>query len=241
VQGSIRSHKSIRSQLFEQQQQQQQQASMMMMQAFTLLFTLVVVTVGSASGFAPLPSSRRALVRTTTATHAVAKAKVAGAGSTKDKKKDTPKKDIPTPATTTKKDIVETALAAGSFSTLAAALGAADLIDTLKGEGPFTVFAPTDEAFAKLPEGTVDDLLKPENKEKLAGILTYHVLSGQKVMASSVLTMDGKKVATVNGASVVISVDGATVKVDDATVVTTDVDASNGVIHIIDSVMMPKA
>jgi uncharacterized surface protein with fasciclin (FAS1) repeats len=239
VQGSIFSHKSIRSQLFEQQQQQQQQASMMM-QAFTLLFTLVVATVGSASGFSPLPSSRRALVRTTMATHAVAKAKKAegvgaSAGSTKDKKKDTP-----TPATTSKKDIVDTALAAGSFSTLAAALGAADLIDTLKGEGPFTVFAPTDEAFAKLPEGTVDDLLKPENKEKLAGILTYHVLSGQKVMASSVLTMDGKKVATVNGASVVISVDGATVKVDDATVVTTDVDASNGVIHIIDSVMMPK-
>lgn len=136
-------------------------------------------------------------------------------------------------------DIVDTAVSAGSFKTLAAALGAADLVDTLKGAGPFTVFAPTDEAFAKLPEGTVDDLLKPENKEKLAGILTYHVLSGE-VMASTVVTMDGKKAKTVNGAEVTIGVKDGKVTVDDANVVTTDVKASNGVIHIIDSVMLPK-
>jgi uncharacterized surface protein with fasciclin (FAS1) repeats len=136
-------------------------------------------------------------------------------------------------------DIVDTAISAGSFKTLAAALGAADLVDTLKGAGPFTVFAPTDEAFAKLPEGTVDDLLKPENKEKLAGILTYHVLSGE-VMASTVVTMDGKKAKTVNGAEVTIGVKDGKVTVDDANVVTTDVKASNGVIHIIDSVMLPK-
>jgi transforming growth factor-beta-induced protein len=136
-------------------------------------------------------------------------------------------------------DIVDTAVAAGSFSTLAAALGAADLVDTLKGDGPFTVFAPTDDAFAKLPEGTVADLLKPENKEKLAGILTYHVVPG-KVMASSVLKMDGESVATVNGKSVKIGVKGDTVTVDGAKVVTTDVDTSNGVIHIIDTVIMPN-
>jgi transforming growth factor-beta-induced protein len=136
-------------------------------------------------------------------------------------------------------DIVDTAVAAGSFSTLAAALGAADLVDTLKGKGPFTVFAPTDEAFAKLPEGTVEDLLKPENKAKLASILTYHVLAGE-VKASTVVTMDGKEAATVNGASVTIGVKDGVVKVDEATVVTTDIAASNGVIHVIDSVMIPK-
>lgn len=136
-------------------------------------------------------------------------------------------------------DIVDTAVAAGSFSTLAAALGAADLVDTLKSKGPFTVFAPTDEAFAKLPEGTVADLLKPENKAKLAAILTYHVIAGE-VMASTVVTMDGKKAATVNGASVTIGVKDGTVTVDDATVLTTDIKTSNGVIHIIDSVMIPK-
>lgn len=136
-------------------------------------------------------------------------------------------------------DIVDTAVAAGSFSTLAAALGAAGLVDTLKGPGPFTVFAPTDDAFAKLPEGTVADLLLPENKAKLTSILTYHVLSGE-VMAETVVTMDGAKVATVNGASVTIGVKGGVVTVDDAKVVTTDVKADNGVIHIIDSVMIPK-
>ena len=136
-------------------------------------------------------------------------------------------------------DIVDTAVAAGAFSTLAAALGAADLIDTLKGKGPFTVFAPTDAAFAKLPEGTVANLLLPENKAKLAAILTYHVVSGE-VMASAVVTMDGKSAETVNGASVTIGVKDGVVTVDDAIVVTTDVKASNGVIHIIDSVMIPK-
>ena len=136
-------------------------------------------------------------------------------------------------------DIVDTAVAAGSFKTLAAALGAADLVDTLKSTGPFTVFAPTDDAFAKLPEGTVADLLKPENKAKLASILTYHVISGE-VMASTVVTMDGKTAATVNGASVTIGVKDGKVTVDDATVVTTDIKTSNGVIHVIDSVMIPK-
>ncbi len=136
-------------------------------------------------------------------------------------------------------DIVDTAVAAGTFSTLAAALGAADLVDTLKGEGPFTVFAPTDEAFAKLAEGTVADLLKPENKEKLASILTYHVVAGE-VMAATVVTMDGKSAETVNGASVTIGVKDGVVTVDDATVVTTDIKTSNGVIHVIDSVMIPK-
>jgi transforming growth factor-beta-induced protein len=143
---------------------------------------------------------------------------------------------IPKPALA---DIVDTAVAAGSFKTLAAALGAAGLVDTLKGKGPFTVFAPTDEAFAKLPKGTVEDLLKPENKAKLAAILTYHVVSGE-VMASTVVTLDGKKAATVNGASVTIGVKNGAVTVDDAKVLTTDIKASNGVIHIIDSVMIPK-
>jgi transforming growth factor-beta-induced protein len=136
-------------------------------------------------------------------------------------------------------DIVDTAVAAGSFSTLAAALGAAGLVDTLKGAGPFTVFAPTDEAFAKLPEGTVADLLKPENKDKLTSILTYHVLSGE-VMAAKVVTMDGAKVPTVNGASVTIGVKGGVVTVDNAKVVTTDIKTDNGVIHVIDSVIIPK-
>jgi transforming growth factor-beta-induced protein len=136
-------------------------------------------------------------------------------------------------------DIVDTAVAAGSFKTLAAALGAAGLVDTLKGKGPFTVFAPTDEAFAKLPKGTVEDLLKPENKAKLAAILTYHVIAGE-VMASAVVTMDGKSAATVNGKSVKIGVKGGAVTVDSAKVVTTDIKTSNGVIHVIDSVMIPK-
>ena len=137
-----------------------------------------------------------------------------------------------------KADIVDTAVAAGSFKTLAAALGAAGLVDTMKSAGPFTVFAPTDDAFAKLPAGTVEELLKPENKAKLAAILTYHVVSG-KVMASTVVTMDGQKVKTVNGqeVSIKVGVDGVTV--DGAKVVTTDIECSNGVIHIIDSVILP--
>jgi len=135
------------------------------------------------------------------------------------------------------KDIVDTAVSAGSFSTLVAAVKAAGLVDVLKGEGPFTVFAPTDDAFKKLPEGTLEDLLKPENKEKLAGILKYHVVSG-KVKAADVVKLTSAK--TVQGSEVKITVDGDKVKVDDANVVKTDVEASNGVIHVIDAVILPK-
>jgi uncharacterized surface protein with fasciclin (FAS1) repeats len=134
-------------------------------------------------------------------------------------------------------DIVDTAVAAGSFKTLAAALKAAGLIDTLKGKGPFTVFAPTDDAFAKLPAGTVEDLLKPENKAKLTAILTYHVVAG-KVMAADVVKL--KSANTVNGKAVQIKVDGGTVMVDNAKVVKTDIGTSNGVIHVIDTVLLPK-
>lgn len=133
-------------------------------------------------------------------------------------------------------DIVETAVKAGKFKTLAAALGAADLVGTLQGEGPFTVFAPTDEAFAKLPAGTVETLLKPENKAALTGILTYHVVPG-KVMAKQVVGLKGAK--TVNGQRVDIKVEGDTVMIDGAKVVTTDIACDNGVIHIIDSVILP--
>lgn len=136
-----------------------------------------------------------------------------------------------------KKDIVDTAVAAGDFKTLAAALQAAGLVDTLKGPGPFTVFAPTDEAFAKLPAGTVEELLKPENKEKLVAILTYHVVSG-KVMAKDVASLNSAK--TVNGKSVTISQQNGVVMVDNARVVKTDIAASNGVIHVIDTVILPQ-
>ena len=135
------------------------------------------------------------------------------------------------------KDIVDTAVAAGSFKTLTAAVGAAGLVDTLKGPGPFTVFAPTDEAFAKLPKATLDDLLKPENKAKLAAILTYHVVSG-KVMAADVVKMKSAK--TVNGQKLKVVVKGAKVTVDGASVIKTDIATSNGVIHVIDTVMLPK-
>ncbi len=136
-----------------------------------------------------------------------------------------------------KKDIVDTAVAAGDFKTLAAALNAAGLVDTLKGAGPFTVFAPTDAAFAKLPAGTVEDLLKPENKEKLVAILTYHVVSG-KVMAKDVVKLTEAK--TVNGKSVKVMAKGGKVMVDSANVVKTDIQCSNGVIHVIDSVLLPQ-
>jgi transforming growth factor-beta-induced protein len=136
-----------------------------------------------------------------------------------------------------KKDIVDTAVSAGSFNTLAAALTAADLVKTLKGTGPFTVFAPTDEAFAKLPAGTLDDLLKPMNKAKLKGILTYHVVAG-KVMAADVVKL--KTAKTVNGQNVTIMVKDGTVMVDNAKVTKTDIMCTNGVIHIIDSVILPK-
>jgi uncharacterized surface protein with fasciclin (FAS1) repeats len=139
------------------------------------------------------------------------------------------------PAFAQDKDIVDTAVGAGSFTTLAAALGAAGLVETLKGEGPFTVFAPTDAAFAALPAGTVDDLLKPENKDKLVAILTYHVVPG-KVMSGDL--SDGMKAATVQGAEVTITTAGG-VKVNDANVTAADVAASNGVIHVIDAVIMP--
>ena len=141
------------------------------------------------------------------------------------------------PGRAQEQDIVDTAVAAGSFNTLAAALKAAGLVDTLKGPGPFTVFAPTDAAFAKLPAGTVDNLLKPENREKLKAILTYHVVAG-KVTASQVSGLKSAK--TVQGSEAKISVAGGKVKVDNATVVKTDVMASNGVIHVIDTVIMPK-
>ncbi|MDG1895364.1 MAG: fasciclin domain-containing protein [Fuerstiella sp.] len=135
-----------------------------------------------------------------------------------------------------KADIVDTAVGAGSFKTLVAAVQAAGLVDTLKGAGPFTVFAPTDAAFAKLPKGTVESLLKPENKAKLQSILTYHVVAG-RVMASDVVKLSGAK--TVQGQQVDIKVADGKVTVDGANVVKTDIETSNGVIHFIDSVILP--
>jgi len=136
-----------------------------------------------------------------------------------------------------KKDIVDTAVAAGDFKTLATALKAAGLVDTLKGKGPFTVFAPTDEAFAKLPAGTLTSLLKPENKAKLTSILTYHVVAGD-VKAAEVVKLTTAK--TVNGQAVAINAREGMVMIDGAHVVKTDIAASNGTIHVIDSVLMPK-
>ncbi len=136
-----------------------------------------------------------------------------------------------------KKDIVDTAAGAGSFNTLVAAIKAADLVPTLKGDGPFTVFAPTDEAFAKLPPGTLEDLLKPENKSKLQSILTYHVVPG-KVMAKDVTSLSEAK--TVNGASLMVKADGGKVMIDKAQVTKTDIECSNGIIHVIDTVVIPK-
>ena len=133
------------------------------------------------------------------------------------------------------KTIVGVAAGAGQFNTLVAAVKAAGLVDTLNGKGPFTVFAPTDEAFAKLPAGTVDNLLKPENKEKLAGILTYHVVAA-KVMAADVKTSNVK---TVNGKEASIKVNAGKVTIGSATVVKTDIAASNGVIHVIDTILIP--
>jgi uncharacterized surface protein with fasciclin (FAS1) repeats len=142
-----------------------------------------------------------------------------------------------TPSAAPAQDIVDTAVAAGSFKTLAAALQAADLVDTLKGDGPFTVFAPTDAAFAKLPAGTVETLLKPENKAKLQRILTYHVVAG-KVLAADVVKMKSAK--TVSGDTIAIATRNGGVTVDNAKVAKTDIAASNGVIHVIDTVLMPK-
>jgi uncharacterized surface protein with fasciclin (FAS1) repeats len=144
---------------------------------------------------------------------------------------------MPAVADSAQKDIVDTAVAAGSFKTLATALQAAGLADTLKGKGPFTVFAPTDEAFSKLPAGTVESLLKPENKDKLKAILLYHVVSGD-VTAAQVVKLSSAK--TINGQDLNLAVKDGTVMVNDATVVKADVLASNGVIHVIDTVLLPK-
>ena len=133
-------------------------------------------------------------------------------------------------------DIVDTAVEAGTFNTLAAALTAANLVDTLKGEGPFTVFAPTDEAFAKLPEGTVEDLLKPENIDQLTAVLTYHVVPGE-VMAADVVGLT--EAPTVNGAMIPVAVMDGKVMLGDVEVTATDIAASNGVIHVIDGVLLP--
>ena len=137
-----------------------------------------------------------------------------------------------------KKDIVDTAVAAGSFKTLAAALGAADLVGALKGDGPFTVFAPTDEAFAKLPAGTVEMLLKPENKAKLVDILTYHVVSG-KVPAATAVTLT--KATALNEKSIKLGLRGDALFLNDSKVIKTDIMCTNGVIHVIDTVLMPPA
>lgn len=134
-------------------------------------------------------------------------------------------------------DIVDTAVAAGNFNTLAAALEAGGLVETLKSDGPYTVFAPTDEAFAKLPDGTVEMLLLPENKEKLVAILTYHVVPG-KVTAAEVITMDSAP--TANGTELAIRVEDDTVFINDSRVVATDIYASNGVIHVVDTVILPE-
>lgn len=133
-------------------------------------------------------------------------------------------------------DIVDVAVNAGTFNTLVAAVGAADLVATLQSEGPFTVFAPTDEAFAALPEGTVENLLLPENKDQLIAILTYHVISG-KVMSTDL--QDDMMAATVQGSSVTIDLDNG-VMVDGANVVAADIEATNGVIHVIDAVILPQ-
>ena len=138
---------------------------------------------------------------------------------------------------TQKKDLVETAVDAGQFTTLAKALGAAGLVETLKGEGPFTVFAPTDAAFGKLPAETITDLLKPENKDKLTDILTYHVVAG-RVLAKDVVKLT--QADALNGKQLQVNATNG-VKINEATVTTPDVEASNGVIHIIDSVLLPPA
>jgi len=140
------------------------------------------------------------------------------------------------PSRASNQDIVDTAVASGQFKTLAAALKAAGLVDTLKGSGPFTVFAPTDAAFAKLPAGTLESLLKPENKAKLVAILTYHVVPGDVTAADVVKLSEAK---TVNGAMLKVSTQNGRVMVNNADVVKTDIEASNGVIHVIDAVLLP--
>jgi uncharacterized surface protein with fasciclin (FAS1) repeats len=141
------------------------------------------------------------------------------------------------PATAQSRDIVDTAVAAGSFKTLARALEAAGLVGTLKGAGPFTVFAPTDEAFAKLPAGTLDALLEPANRQKLQRVLTYHVVPG-RVMAADVIKLESAK--AVSGDTIAVKANSGGVTVDNAHVTKTDIGASNGVIHVIDTVILPK-
>ncbi|NIN70372.1 MAG: fasciclin domain-containing protein [Gemmatimonadetes bacterium] len=136
------------------------------------------------------------------------------------------------------KDIVETAVSAGSFQTLVAAVQAAGLVETLQGEGPFTVFAPTDEAFAKLPAGTVEELLKEENRDQLIAILTYHVVPG-KLLAEDVVQLKGAE--TAQGQSVRFSLKDGGAYIDEARIIKTDIEASNGVIHVIDSVILPES
>lgn len=158
--------------------------------------------------------------------------------SAQEMKSETMKETMKTEKMKSSADIVDTAVAAGQFTTLAKALTAAGLVETLKGKGKFTVFAPTDEAFAKLPAGTLDDLLKPENKEKLKAVLLYHVVSG-KVTAKDVGKLNGKTATTVQGGTVAISTANG-VTVNDARVVQADVMAKNGVIHAIDTVLIPS-
>ncbi len=155
-----------------------------------------------------------------------------------------PKASAPAPAATPAMaapmlDIVDTAAGNKDFSTLVAAVQAAGLVETLKSKGPFTVFAPTNAAFAKLPAGTVESLLKPENKATLVKILTYHVVSG-KVLAADVVKLSGKMVKTVQGSDVTVTVADGKVKVNDSNVIATDIETSNGVIHVIDTVLLPK-
>jgi uncharacterized surface protein with fasciclin (FAS1) repeats len=150
---------------------------------------------------------------------------------------DTAMASPPAPAVA-QKDIVDTAVSAGSFNTLVAAVKAADLVTTLKGPGPFTVFAPTDAAFAKLPSGTVEELLKPENREKLRAVLTYHVVAGRVTAADAAKLTSAK---TVQGADVKIEASSSGVKVGGANVVTADIGCSNGVIHVVDAVLLPPS
>ena len=145
-----------------------------------------------------------------------------------------------TAAFAAEKDIVDTAVSAGSFKTLVAAVKAAGLVETLKSDGPFTVLAPTDEAFAKLPAGTLESLLKPENKDQLAAILTYHVIPA-RAMASDVVKLNGRSVKTVEGSTAVIKVVGRNVMINNARVIKTDIPCTNGVIHVIDTVLLPPA
>ncbi len=170
----------------------------------------------------PFPLSRRLLALGAVLVFAVSGAAMAGSYGAKK---------------TAQKDIVDTAVAAGDFNTLAAALQAAGLVDTLKGDGPFTVFAPTDEAFAALPPGTVENLLKPENKDQLIAVLTYHVVPGKVTAAQASKLTEAE---TVNGQDIRISQSYGKVKIDQATVIAADIEASNGVIHVIDEVILPQ-